>query len=799
MSKSQQIESIPDQLPLLPVKDIVIFPQVIVPIFISEDICIQAVEDAVNRNNYIFLSTFQVPIIFDHPAAPEWKSSTPPPFDVYDVGIVASVLRIRKLADGRVKVLIQGVCRGRIDQLAQAEPFPLVKITAQEDKPAEMNQENQYLFRSLKEQLGRCIRLGKGLSADILMLFEDVTDMGKFSDLIASQLNLKIPDAQKILGTQDVVDRCYKVYHHLAELLKTARPEATDHEPAGAKDESEELKNKIAQAHMSPEAHAECMKQLGRFARMNQDSSEASLIRTYLEWMVDLPWDKQSESKIEMSQCRQILNEDHYGVEKIKDRILEYLAVKKLNPNLKGPVLCFVGPPGVGKTSLGKSIAKALGRKFARIALGGVHDEAEIRGHRRTYVGAMPGRILQALKTTGVKNPVLMLDEIDKLSSDYKGDPASALLEVLDPEQNHHFSDHYVGIPFDLSQVVFLANANQIENVPHALRDRLEIVEIPGYSEEEKIEIARTHIIPKVVQQSGLLIEHIQFQEPAIDFLISGYTRESGLRNLEKIVAAVTRKIARQIAENDEKQKERKSTKVTIKLVRELLGEETFAKTEHDIHQRRTGVSIGLAYTQFGGDILELEVRLIPGSGRLILTGRLGDVMKESVQTAFNCVHGMACDLGIDERLFREWDVHFHAPAGAVPKDGPSAGIAIAMALISALKQEPLRQDIAMTGELTLHGRVLPIGGVREKLLAAVRNRIHVVCLPEKNRSSFSELPSALRRKVDVRFVSTLEDVIQQFAVQTEIPVLSPASVQPNETTEPAAATVDALPVFSNA
>lgn len=768
MSPNQPLELISDTVPLLPVKDIVIFPQVIVPIFISEEICIRAVEEACAKDHFIMLSTFEVPIIFENNQTNDLKSSTPSPFDVYDIGTLATVLRTRKLADGRVKVLVQGVCRAEIIKLVHSDPFPMAQIQVHPEKPFQMNQEGEYLFRSLKEQLGKCIRLGKGLSADILMLFEDVTDMGKFSDLLASQLALKIVDAQKILAAFDVIDRSYKVYHHLCELLKFPKQDHIEPEGTNGKDEIEDLKNKIIHAHMSPEAQTECLKQLARLARMNQDSSEASLSRTYLELMADLPWSHATESKIEMIQCKKVLDEDHYGLDPIKDRILEYLAVKKLNPELKGPVLCFVGPPGVGKTSLGKSIARALGRKFARISLGGVHDEAEIRGHRRTYVGAMPGRIMQALKNTGVKNPVLMLDEIDKLSSDHKGDPSSALLEVLDPEQNHGFSDHYVAIPFDLSQVIFLANANQIEKVPHALRDRLEIVEIAGYSEEEKIEIAKQYIIPKVIKQSGLSCDEVQFQETAIDFLIASYTRESGLRNLEKIMASVVRKIAREVAENDEKMKERKVFKVTTKLVRELLGDENYLHVEHDIHQKRIGVSTGLAYTQVGGDILELEVKLLPGSGRLILTGQLGDVMKESAQTALNCVHSMATELEIDEKCFKEFDVHFHAPAGGIPKDGPSAGIAIAMALISAFKQEPLRQDIAMTGELTLHGRVLPIGGVREKLLAAARNHIHIVCLPEKNKGAFAELPVTLRRKIDVRFVSTLDDVLKQFFVLKE-------------------------------
>lgn len=786
---SQGIDKVADCLPLLPLKDIVVFPQMILPVFVSEDICMRAVEAACAKDRFIFLSAFRSEVNREHEAFIELKVTTPPPFDVYDVGTVATVMRTRKLPDGRTKVLIQGVSRAYILGLKQSDPYPVVSMKLLLDK--ETSQEGEALCRAVKELLEKLVPFGRSISPDLLMLIEDINDVGRLANLIASNLGLKIVEAQKVLATSDPFERLRKVYSlllkelesysnnssrgyshsHKEETVKNQREQylreqlkALKHElgELDGKEEIEDFREKIIKSGMTNDAQNECLKQARRLERMNQDSSEATLTRTYLEWMIDLPWTKMSDSKIEMSHCKQILDEDHYGLEKIKDRILEYIAVKKLNPELKGPILCFVGPPGVGKTSLGRSIARALGRKFVRISLGGVRDEAEIRGHRRTYVGAMPGRIIQTLKSVGTRNPVMMLDEIDKLGADYKGDPASALLEVLDPEQNHSFSDHYISVPFDLSQIIFLANANRLDTIPAALRDRLEIIEVSGYSEEEKAEITKQYIIPKVIGQNGLNPELIQFQDNAVTLVINSYTRESGLRSLEKHIATITRKLARYIAENDEKGKDRKSVKVTAKMAKELLGEERYFNDEHDIYKKRKGVGVGLAYTQAGGEILELEVTLMNGTGKLILTGQLGDVMKESAQTALSCVRGLADQLKIETDKFTKYDIHLHVPAGAIPKDGPSAGIAIAVALVSALTNQFVRQDIAVTGEITLHGRVLPIGGVREKLLAALRSGIKVVCLPEKNKGSFSELPLTIRRKVDVRFVSKLEDVLKE-------------------------------------
>jgi ATP-dependent Lon protease len=775
-----------EKLPLLPLKDIVVFPQMILPVFVSEDICLRAVESAMAKDRLLFLSAFRAENSKE--SGPELDCSIAPPFDVYNVGTVAMVMRTRKLPDGRTKVLIQGVSKATVLNLEAAEPFPMVNVSRLAETPVtESTQETALLMRQVRELLERLVGFGRSLSPDILMLLEDVQDPGRVADLVASNLGLKITDAQRVLGTLDPVLRMKRVQsfllreieqattnlktismakddsarnnreHFLREQLKAIKIELGD---LDGKDDVEEMREKILKAQMPTDALAECQKQVKRLERMNQDSSEATITRTYLEWMVDLPWSQLSPSKMDIQHCQEVLEQEHYGLEKIKDRILEYIAVKKLNPDLKGPILCFVGPPGVGKTSLGRSIANAIGRKFVRISLGGVRDEAEIRGHRRTYVGSQPGRIIQALKNVGTRNPVIMLDEIDKLGADYKGDPSSALLEVLDPEQNSSFSDHYVHVPFDLSQVIFIANANRLDTIPAPLRDRLEIIEVSGYSEEEKLEIAKRYIVPKCVTQNGLTGETLTVQDSAIQYVINHYTRESGLRNLEKQVSTIARKVARNVAVADELGKERKLFKVTPKSARELLGEERFPSDDHDTEGFKIGVSTGLAYTSHGGEVLALEVNLSPGKGHLTLTGQLGEVMKESGQAAFSYLRSKAEFFNIPKHQFSDFDVHLHIPAGAIPKDGPSAGIAIATALISALKNQPVRQDVAMTGEITLHGRVLPVGGLREKLLAALRVGIKTVCVPEKNRGAIAELPVYLRRRLDIRYIQVFDEVI---------------------------------------
>ncbi|MEY4064848.1 MAG: endopeptidase La [Pseudomonadota bacterium] len=785
-------EKLPEQLPLLPLKDIVVFPQMILPVFIAEDICLKAVEAAMAKDKLILLSAFQV----DGNAArspetvgaAELKVSSPVPFDVYDVGTVAMVMRTRRLPDGRVKVLVQGVRKATIQELVQQDPFPTVRVAPLVEIPvaAENAAECEALMRTVREQLEKLVALGKTLTPDILVMLEDITDAGRLADLVASNMNLKMTDAQWILGSGGGLERLRRVHkllvrevevhsaqqriqsaakeevgrasreNYLREQLRAIRAELGE---LDGKDDLEELRERAQRAQMSTEAMNEANKQLKRLERMNQDSSEATITRTYIEWLCDLPWAKNSDTNLDVILCKKVLEEDHFGLDKVKDRILEFIAVKKLNPEAKGPILCFVGPPGVGKTSLGRSIAKALGRKFVRLSLGGMRDEAEIRGHRRTYVGSQPGRLIQALKNVQVKNPVIMLDEIDKLGSDYKGDPAAALLEVLDPEQNHNFSDHYINVPFDLSQVMFIANANRLDTIPAPLRDRLEIIEVSGYSEDEKREIAKQYIIPKSIEQTGLTSDLVQIQDAAVELMIQNYTRESGLRHLEKHIASITRKIARNVAESDAGGKNRKVWKVTPKLAREFLGEERYSSEEHDVTAQRIGVATGLAYTSVGGEILYIEVNLLPGKGQLILTGQLGDVMKESAHAALSHIKSRSSELGLESKQLTEMDVHLHFPAGAIPKDGPSAGVTIASALLSAFLQRPVRQDVAMTGEITLHGRVLPIGGLKEKVLAALRAGIKTVCVPEKNKSSVSELPASLRKRVEIRYVSRVEDV----------------------------------------
>jgi ATP-dependent Lon protease len=784
------MEPFPMHLPLLPLKDIVVFPQMILPVFISEEICVRAVESAMAGNRFLFLSAFKS----EAPQAvvpPELASHIPPPFDVYDIGTVALVMRTRKLPDGRTKVLIQGLEKARALSLLSNDGFPLIEVERVEDGTADDQNDAraEATIRAVRERLEKLVAFGKALSPDILMVLEDLACPGKLADLVASHLGLKIIDAQSILGTHGKIARLQKVLeylnrelevysmqvkiqsqareelnknqreHFLREQLKAIRNELGEYE---GKDDLEELREKVFRAQMSTEARDEALKQVKRLERMNAESSEATITRTYVEWLIDLPWSATSDESLELRKSVEALDAAHYGLDKIKDRILEYLAVRKLNPSIKGPILCFVGPPGVGKTSLGRSIANALGRKFVRISLGGLRDEAEIRGHRRTYVGSHPGRIIQALKTAGVRNPVVMLDEIDKLGSDYKGDPGSALLEVLDPEQNHTFSDHYISVPFDLSQVIFIANANRLDTIPPPLLDRLEIIELSGYTHEEKFEIARQYIIPKAVEQHGLSSKIVSFNDDAVSVVIDRYTRESGLRNLEKQMNAIARKLARTVAEKDELGEDRKLIKVTPKLVRGLLGEERFLGDDHNPEAQRVGVAIGLAYTQTGGEILELEVNLMPGKGALTLTGHLGDVMKESAQAALSYVKSRCGEFGITPEALRENDIHLHIPAGAIPKDGPSAGVAITVALISSLIDEPLRQDVAMTGEITLHGRVLPVGGLKEKVLAAARSGVRTVCVPERNRGAISELPASLKDKVNVRFVSSVDEILQE-------------------------------------
>lgn len=793
-TENQALES-STELPLLPLKDIVVFPHMIVPVFINEDLCVNAVEYALANQRKIFLSAFKV-------AGDEGEGlecSLEAPFDVYNTGTVCSVMRTRKLPDGRMKVLVQGLHKATISELTSTESFPTVKVQPIADAVvAAGSPELEALVRAVRENLEKVVSLGKILSPDILMILEDVSDPSRLADLVASNLGLKVSDAQRILSVQNPLERLKRVHqylsreievyqmqvriqsqakeeigrmqreHYLREQIKVIKNELGDNE---GKDEIEGLWKKLETVALSDEAKEETTRQLRRLERMHSDTSEAALTRTHIETMLSLPWAKKSEDSLDITKTKSILDEDHYGLDQVKDRILEFLAVKKLNPSAKSPILCFVGPPGVGKTSLGKSIAKSMGRSFSRIALGGVRDEADIRGHRKTYVGAYPGRVITSLKQAQTMNPVIMLDEIDKLGSDHRGDPSSALLEVLDPEQNKLFVDHYLGVAFDLSNVMFIANANTLDTIPAPLRDRLEIIEVSGYSEEEKVIIANQYIIPKLIKETGLNVTNVVFSKPSVSAIINGYTRESGLRGLEKQIGSVCRKLAREFAEKGAlhgAEGEKATLKLTPALIQKHLGASKYGDNFYH-HEAMKGVSLGLAYTQYGGEVLAIETNLLPSlSPKLVLTGQLGDVMKESAHAALSFLRSRSAEFGIDATMIDKYEIHVHIPAGAIPKDGPSAGITLATSMLSALLGRAPAAKTAMTGEITLHGMVLPIGGLREKLLAAQREGVEHVLAPFKNKASYEDLPANIKRKIKVSFVKSYQEVFEHMFGEIE-------------------------------
>ena len=776
--EGEQIQ-IPENLPMLPVRDIVIFPFMILPLFVGRDSSIKAVEEALARNDrLIFLSSQK-----------NTADEFPQPDGIYEVGTIAMIMRMRKLPDGRIKILAQGLTKARIKGFTQTDPFyrsDIEKIDEKVLKDDELLQA-EALMRNVRENLEKVISLGKVLSPDILMVLDDVTDPGRLADLVASNLGLKMSEAQSLLEVTDPLVRITSVNEILIRELEVLamqakiRSQAKDEMTKSQKEyflreqiraiknelgdgdnkteELQEIRQKILEAKMSEEAEQETLKQLGRLERMHPDSSEASILRSYLELIVDLPWNKATEDNLDLKHAKKILDEDHFDLQKIKERCLEYLAVRKLNKSMKGPILCFSGPPGVGKTSLGRSIAKALGREFLRISLGGVKDEAEIRGHRRTYVGAMPGKIIQGLKQVKSKNPILMLDEIDKLGNDFRGDPASALLEVLDPEQNNTFRDHYLNLPFDLSNVMFLATANVLETIPAALRDRMEVIQLSGYTEDEKLKIAKQYLLPKQIKENGISDKHIDVSDDALKYTIENYTREAGLRNLERLIGTLCRKVARKVAEG-----EKDKVKVSPDLVTKFLGAPVYSR--EDAQDRdEVGISTGLAWTQAGGEILYIETSMSRGKGGVILTGQMGDVMKESASTAMSYIRGSAYRYGFDEKTYGENDIHIHIPAGAIPKDGPSAGIAMGTAIVSRLTGIPVRRDVAMTGELTLTGKVLPIGGLKEKALAAMRHGITKIIIPYKNLKDVEEIAEEYREKLEFFPVKHIDEVLQ-FALE---------------------------------
>jgi ATP-dependent Lon protease len=745
----------------------------VLPLFVGREMSIKAIEAALAGNRMIFLATQKALDV-----------ENPTPDDIHGVGTIGIIMRMLKLPDERIKILVQGLSKGRVQEYIQSEPYYSVRVTkVAEVKPPTPSLEAEAVMRTVKEQLERIVSLGKVLMPDVMVVIENLEDPGRLADMVASNLGLKVEVTQSVLEIEDPIERLKRVSEILSkevevlsmqqkiqaqakgEMDKTQREyflreqlKAIQKELGELDERAEEVadfRKRIKEAKMPEKVLKECEKQLKRLEKMHPDTAESATVRTYLEWMVELPWSKKSKDNLDIKAAAKVLNEDHYDLEKVKERILEYLAVRKLKDKMKGPILCFVGPPGVGKTSLGKSIARALGREFVRISLGGVRDEAEIRGHRRTYVGALPGRIIQGIKQAGTSNPVFMMDEVDKVGMDFRGDPSAALLEVLDPEQNHSFSDHYLGVPFDLTEVMFITTANLIDPILSALRDRMEIIDIPGYTEEEKLGIAQRYLIPRQLKEHGITEQHIKISEPALRQIISHYTREAGVRNLEREIANIMRKVAKKVAEGKVQ-----CYAIAPGNLHKYLGVPKFLP-EAEQEKDEVGVATGLAWTEAGGDVLYIEATVMKGKGQLTLTGHLGEVMKESAQAALSYVRSRETLLGINPEMFSKIDIHIHVPAGAIPKDGPSAGITMATAIASILSNVPVRRDVAMTGEVTLRGRVLPIGGLKEKILAAKRAKLTTVILPARNRKDLEEIPKHLLRGIQLVFAETMDDVLK--------------------------------------
>ena len=769
----KEILHLPETLPVIPVRDIVVFPYMVIPLFISREKSVRALEEALSGDRLVFLVA-QKNLSEEDPAAE----------DLYTIGTVALVMRMLKLPDGKIKILVQGLSKASMKDVLQSKSFLQVKVENIKDPfVTEITLEIEALMRNIREQLERIISYGKLLSPDLMFILESVDDPGRLADLVASNLDLTVEKAQEILEILDPVQRLKALSELLGkevqvltmqakiqsqareEMSKTQREyflreqiRAIRSELGEVDERSEEMKQlrkKIKQAQMPKEVQKEAYRELERLEQMNPDAADASISRTYLDWLVAMPWSKSTVDNLDIKKAKKVLDDDHYNLEKVKERILEYLSVNKLKKKMKGPILCFIGPPGVGKTSLGKSIARALGRKFVRISLGGIHDEAEIRGHRRTYVGALPGRILQSIRQAESNNPVFMMDEVDKIGIDFRGDPSSALLEVLDPEQNNAFSDHYLNVPVDLSKVMFITTGNQTDPIPSALKDRMEVINIPGYTDVEKLKIARSYLLPRQMEENGVTPKMFEISDQAILQIISQYTQEAGLRNLERELASLCRKVAKKVAEGKQE-----TTHVSAKNLHVLLGPPPFLPDE-EREKNEMGVATGLAWTETGGDILHVEASATQGKGSLVLTGHLGEVMKESAQAALTYVRskGRAYRLRLTD--FSKKDIHIHVPAGAIPKDGPSAGITIAVALLSALSGIPVKKDVAMTGEITLRGRVLPIGGLKEKALAALRNHITNVIIPAQNKKDLNDLPLYLRKKVTFFPVKHMDEVLQ--------------------------------------
>ncbi len=761
-------------VPLLPLRDIVVFPHMVVPLFVGREKSIAALEEAVAKEKDILLS-----------AQVNAKTNDPKPDDIYPIGTLASIIQLLRLPDGTVKVLVEGKRRITVQQYIPNEGFFLVEGEIIEE-PEQPSVETEALMRGVKSAFENYVKLNKRIPPEMLASVASIDDPSRLADTIVAHLSLKLPDKQKILEIISPSERLEKLYgmikaeieilqverrirsrvkkqmektqkeYYLNEQMQAIQKELGERDEF--KSELQELETKIKNKKMSAEGTQRVKAEFKKLKMMSPMSAEATVVRNYIDWIISLPWYEQTEDKLDITEAERILDEDHFGLKQPKERILEYLAVQKLVGKMRGSILCFVGPPGVGKTSLGKSIARAMGRKFVRISLGGVRDEAEIRGHRRTYIGALPGKIVQSLKKSGSGNPVFLLDEVDKMSMDFRGDPSAALLEVLDPEQNSTFNDHYLDLDYDLSNVMFITTANTLPNIPVPLQDRMEIIRLAGYTEPEKVAIAEKYLIKKQCEQNGLTSEQIKFTDSALKLVVRRYTREAGVRNLEREIASMCRKVAREVAKA--KSGEKIHVTVTPARVNEYLGVPKFrfglADEDHQI-----GVCTGLAWTEVGGELLQTEVQVLPGKGKLTITGKMGEVMQESAQAAVTYVRSRAERLGLDKHFYQRVDLHVHMPEGAIPKDGPSAGITMATAITSALLRIPCRKDVAMTGEITLRGRVLPIGGLKEKLLAAHRGQIKKVLIPKENEKDLKEIPKRILKQLEIVLVEHMDDVLR--------------------------------------
>jgi ATP-dependent Lon protease len=761
-----------NKLPLLPVRDIVVLPHMVISLLVGRDRSIRALDKANSTNKKLFICTQK-----------NYRIKKPKRKDLYPTGVVAEVLQSIELPEGTYKILIEAKNRAKIKELKRLKTRDDVEILTLKESIS-TTVEAEALMRTATSQFEEYVKLNSKIPEESILSINAITDISEVSDAIAAQIDIKVPKKQEILNEVNPLKRIKKLNEILAseiKILKVERKilgdvkrqmektqkdyylqqqlEAIEKElgyKKAEKNEHRKLKKKIEKSNMSREAHRVALEELNRLKRMNPVSPESAVVRNYIDWLIKLPWAYKTKDKLDISEAKKILNEDHYGLNEAKQRILEYLAVKKLSNNLRSQILCFVGPPGVGKTSLAKSIARALGRKFVRVSLGGVKDEAEIKGHRRTYVGALPGRIIQSISKAGSKNPVFLLDEVDKMSSDFRGDPASSMLEVLDPEENHTFNDHYLGVEFDLSSVLFITTSNIEYNIPHPLRDRMEIIKLPGYAQYEKLNIAKKFLLPKQIKRHGLLKENLTISNKALDKTIKGYTQEAGVRNLERELASICRKIAKDVVE---KRKKNFFAKVTLKNLHKFLGPVKYAEDKRQ-KQNLVGLSYGLAWTEAGGKIMPVETTVIKGKGKLILTGKLGEVMRESAQAALTFIRSRADQLEIKPNFYKDYDIHIHVPEGAIPKDGPSAGITIATSIASSLANLTVDKSIAMTGEITLRGRVLQVGGIKSKILAAHRGDFKTIIIPKENKKDLSKIPNKVLKKLNIKLVENADKVL---------------------------------------